>query len=394
MQWKDYEQKELLAINIADRVVVVGYLLTGCVTVRPEDDKDNRYENFLDDCNAEAERSPAVGGLAEDFKVWARFRDQWYRARVEKVTSQQVTVNLLDLNQTEEFAKEKLRQLKSKDLFFKPNYTRSFRLKSLHQKDVFSALAVRTRIDHAIAKKEKFTVTDTANNFIDLQLDGTAKSFNQALVYLYERTTGIVEEEETLPEVKICSSGDHQSTVPVFMIDRISFPTYAAEMATPPLYVFDTMLDELNCTIFAFHMKYGQEMQILLKQLKSVGKALFKTKQNAPNQFEDIEFNQLVLLHSGKDEYDRCAYKSNQAFESVDTGRRYQDVELEKVRYLPRELISQSYLMVLILDDDYVDNIDEARKKLEGLKNKMVKTMDTLVNIGENQFRCLWKTCE
>lgn len=74
MQWRECDQKPLLSVDIADRVAIVGYQgVSSTVTVRLVDaESDQKYMSLLADCNADAERSPAVGTLQKDHKVWAR----------------------------------------------------------------------------------------------------------------------------------------------------------------------------------------------------------------------------------------------------------------------------------------------------------------------------------
>lgn len=395
MQWRDNEQKHQLSVSISDKVVIVGYQLTGYVTVRlsGSDDIDSQYLRFLDDCNEEAERSPVVGALTEDSKVWARLDGQWYRAKVESANSQRITVQFVDLAMTEEVAKDDLRQLKSKDLFFRPTCTRSYRLKSLRQMDIFSSPAVRNRMQQAMKRKELFTVTDNTNNYIDLQLDGQPKSFNYSLVNLYERQTGIQEETEAAPptEIRTTTSNDQQVTIPLFTMDKISYPAYEAEMNKPPLYIFDTHYDGLTWIIHAFHMKYGTQLKLLLQQLKKVGKEVFQN-QKAPASFDTMDVGQLFLLkNNGVDDFDRCVYESGQCFQSIDVGKKYESVALDKVRYLPRELIAQSYLLNLLLDDDSVEDMVAMEEKLQGLKNCLEQSIDQLVHMGDNSFKCVWK---
>lgn len=395
MQWRDNEQKHLLSVAISDRVVIVGYQLTGYVTVRlsGSNEIDAQYLSFLDDCNEEAERSPPAGALSEDAKVWARLDGQWYRGKVEMANSQRIMVQFVDLAMTEEVAKDDLRQLKSKDLFFRPTCTRSYRLKSLRQMDIFSSPAVRNRMQQAMKRKELFTVTDNLNNYIDLQLDGQPKSFNYSLVNLYERQTGVQDEMESLPptEIRTTTSNDQQVTIPLFTLDKISYPAYEAEMSKPQLYIFDTHFDGLTWIIHAFHMKYGAQLKLLLQQLKKVGKEVFQN-QKAPSGFDALDVGQLFLLkNEGVDDFDRCVYESGQTFLSIDVGKRYEGVALDKVRYLPRELISQSYLLNLLLDDDSVEDMDAMYKKLQGLKNCPEQSIDHLVHMGDNTFKCVWK---
>lgn len=394
MQWRDNDQNQPVAVNITDRVVIVGYQTTGSVTVRVlGDDKDQQFLSFLDDCNAEADRSPVAITVMKDTKVWALHREQWYRAKVEAVTGQKVTVLLLDLAMTKEMTKDKLRLLQCKSLFFHPSYTRAFRLKSLRQKDVFSSTAVRNYMEQAILKKDKFTVTDTANNYIDLQIDGTPKSFNHSLVLLYERQTGIIEEAPTPPpEVKTLSTttSDRLVTVPIFYIASVTYPKYEPEIQSPLLYVFSTVYDGMTWVLNAFYMKHANELRNLSQQLKGAGKALFKGTPH-PKSFDDIELNQLCLLRNDGDDYDRCVYQADETFESIDVGLSYKNVTLDRVRHLPRELISASYLMVLLLDEDFVEDMKAMTNKLTGLKNCPVDQVDQLVHLGENKFKCIWR---
>lgn len=405
MQWRDIDQKQLFNVSIADRVAVVGYQ-AGSVTVRLIDEEnDQRYVSFLDDCNGEAERSPVTGILAKDHKVWARVREQWYRGKVDTVTGQKVTVLLIDLAMTQEVARDNLRQLQSKELFFRPAYTRAFRLKGLRQNDIFSAASVRNRVEQAIAKRDKFTVTDTTNNYIDLQIDGTPKSLNHSLLLLFERQTGLDEVEEVTPptpkptpaaELRRTTTttslegGNVVKIAPKFTLENISYPPYAKEMTKPPLYVFDCVYDGMNWIINAFHMKHVAELRMLSATTKSEGKALFAAT-GPPASFDDFELNQLCLIQNKDDQFDRCAYRLDNAFESIDVGVRYQDVAVERIRLLPRVLISQSYLMVLLLDDDHVEDMAEMTKRLEGLKNSPVNSVDQVVHLDNNNFKCTWK---
>lgn len=402
MQWRESDQKPLLSVDIADRVAIVGYQgVTSTVTVRLVDaESDQKYMSLLEDCNADAERSPVVGTLQKDHKVWARLSGQWYRGKVDSVSyNQTVTVNLMDLGRVEEVAKENLRLLQSKDLFFRPAVTRSFRLKGLRQKDIFSSMAVRNRIEQAIAKKDLFTVTDNANNYIDLQIDGTPKSFNYTLLTLYERQTGLEEEALAAPPAAALEAtrttttvtqGGGTLTAPSFSVDSISYPAYDAELTTPPLYVFECAFDGLSWVLSAFHMKHMEEMRTLSLQIKGSGKALFKATE-APTGYGDLDLNQLCLINIEGEKYDRCSFRGDGAFESIDVGKRYEDVALRQVRVLPRELISQSYLMVLLLDDDYVEDMGAMTQLLQGLRNRPVNSIDRVIHMGGNNFKCIWK---
>ena len=237
MQWHDQQQQQtILQVNITDRVAIVGYQPNGSVTVRVLDgDKDLRYLNFLDECNAEAQRSPVAGNLMKDGKVWAHHKGQWYRARVEKVAGQTVTCQLLDLDMLMDVSKEQVRLLQSKELFFQPTLTRTYRLKNLRQKDIMSTQSVRNRLDLAIEKKEVFTVLDNANNYIELQIDGTPRSLNMYLVNLHERHEGVIEEVEAPPEIKMVTNDNQQVVTTMPMLMRLAKSSFSNICAMPPV---------------------------------------------------------------------------------------------------------------------------------------------------------------
>lgn len=410
MEWKECDQSKPLPINISDQVIVVGYSpTTTSITVRLSNETaDKEYTDFIDECTTAALSSPAVGPLAKDAKVWAKYQNYWYRAKVETITSQKVTAVIQDLGLTITVAKDQLRLLQSKELFFRPKLTRTFRLKGMRQKDVMSSAIVRNMIERAMEKLELFTVSDNANNYIDLKYDGTPKSFNQSLLVTFERQTGIADEEPEKPVAKVTtevapvpsSGGDLvvgakptevPQSVPIFTMDNISYPEYEPQMNKPNLFVFNAASDGMNWVINAMNFKHASDVKLLCTQVDSCGKALFKADfPGPPSSYDSIDLNQLCLIQTATG-FDRCFYKTNEIFESIDTGVTYDNLPLAKVRFLTRELISCSYLMTLLLDDDHVEDMEAMEKKLKGLNMTMVNSIDTLIHMGDNSFKCIWK---
>lgn len=370
-------------------MAILGYeAKSNSVTVRVLDgNKDRQYHDFLEECKEEAVKSPPIITLTKEAKVWALHRDQWYRGKIETVTPERVTVQLLDLMMTQPIAKENLRLLQNKDLFFRPALTKKLRLKGMRSKDVMENGHVRNCLNQIVLKQEKFTATDTTNNYIDLQYDGTPKSLNRHLLNLFERQTGI----EEIEEPAVVSSSSDGKTAPVFTVNNISYPNYETHLKKPTIYVFDISYDGITYTANSFNPRNISEMKRLIEQIKSVGESIFPNTP-ALTSFESLEVNQLCLVKNGK-EYERCRYRYNAAFESIDVGRVYEDVQLDQVRLLPRELISQSYLMVLYIDDASFEDDQEMGKKLVAIKNQTV-VMEDLFLVGGNKFKCVWKNVQ
>lgn len=391
VQWREPDTAKLFTVTVGDAVTIVGYQYhadKNIVTVRSLDStKDRQYLDFLEECKEEAEKSAAIITLVKDATVWALHRDQWYRGKIDQVSSEKVTVQLLDLMTTETIAKKNLRVLLNKDLFFRPALTKSYTLKGMHKKDVLLNIHVRNCLNQIVLKQEKFTVTDTTNSYIDLQYDGLPKSLNRHLLHLYERQTGIEEIEEP---VAVSSLSDGKAA-PVFTAASISYPNYEKHQMNQKIYVFEVAYDGLSYTANAFNPKNAPDMTRLMKQIKSVGESLFPSTPPLTT-FEVLEVNQLCLVNNGK-EYDRCRYRHDATFESIDVGRVYEDLKLEQVRLLPRELISQSYLMLLYFDEADFEDDQEMGKKLKEVKNKSVK-MDELFHIDGNRFKCICKNIQ
>lgn len=398
VQWHENEQAKQATVKIGDAVAIVGYHATGnSVTVRVLDGaKDRQYLDFLDECNVEAERSPVAITLLKETKLWAQYREQWYRAKVDTVTPQKVTVHLMDLMMTLEIAKDNLRLLQSKELFFRPTQTKNLRLKNLRQKDIMSAETVRNSLDQVILRKDRFIVTDSANNYIDLQLEGKPQSFNRSLLNLYERQTGLDEIEPTRGDVEMGDSSPTSSmgsgkSSPGFTIDAISYP-YAAGtlLENPLLYVFHCVYDSMNWTVYAFDPKHCNEMKLLISQVQSAGRACFAATK-PPKDFDDFEINQLCLVWDEKENtYYRCVYRCA-SFEGIDTGKQFGEVSVENVRLLPRELISQSYLMAIVVDEDYVEDMTAMEELMKRMESCPVKSMEKVIYMGRNNFKCIWR---
>lgn len=387
VRFHEYEQREVLSINVGDQVVIVGYQKS-CVTVRLAECQD--YLKFLDECNKVAMKSSEARIVQRDAKVWAQFEDQWYRGKVDSVLSQIIYVKVLDLEMTLDIPKGNLRLLQDKELFFRPPYTRSFRMKNFRQKDVFSSVAVHNRMKQAIKNLEKFSVVDTANNYIDLQLDGLAKSFNLTLLNLYERQTGIEEPPPAAEAAVVKRKADEIR----FTIDQITYPQYDERMEKPQLLVVDAGHDGVNWIIHAIHMNHAPKCKTVITLVNKVGKDLFQSTKPPATDYEDLEYNQVFLMKESDDSvfYIRCVYKTYESFEGLDNGKLYEQVPLERIRNLPRDLLVQSNLMVLLVDEDFVEDRDALKTRMDALKNGgKLSSIDEVIHVGGNNFKCIWK---
>lgn len=390
-------------MDVGDVVVIVGYQQpNNSVTVRVvSGNRSRQYQEFMNECTEDAKKSPQVLTAVKEDKVWALHRDQWYRAKVESVIGDKITCQLLDLNMSLVIPKENLRKLLAKELFLRPTLTKTYRMKLLRQKDAMAIGPVRNHLDQVIQKGQKFSVIDLANNHIDLQYDGDVKSFNRFLMLVYDRHTGADEPEPVAEETVVVAATETstggvklESPAKGFTIANISFPKYPESIKKPDLFVFQATCEIDQYVVKGFDLKFINDVRLLTEQISITGKTLFDSTNPLKSFDSDLDLCQLCLVRivgADKTQYERCMYSRDSCFESIDTGKIYEDVKLQDVRSLPRELLSKSYLMTLFVEQDQVDQHPDLQEMLSTVKFQRVSNVQELLHIGENNFSVVWK---
>lgn len=407
IQWNEKMEEPPQIIAIQDLVVITGYSWVSTfsmVTVRKINEESNmKYNRFQQLCNEEALRSPELTSATVDTKVLANSNKNWYRGIVTGVKGNIVVVNLKDLGKTIEYPMEELKLLHSTEIFFEVDFTSTFRLQGLRDMPVFTAQICRGLIETCISKEESFDVSDIQhNNYIILNYAGKTESLNRRLLYNFERQMGLQESNSRSSTPLDTPMNGSRTASPIqsvpgpvkqvtkFTFEQLKYPVYEPELTKVKLFICDCKKG-VQWKVNAFIFSYAAKIQENYMRIQKFGPEQFK--KPAPTDGE-LDINDMVIVaieaDDGAKEYHRCRFLGKGKCVGLDTGKTIDDVPMEWMRFLPRDLLLETYLLECILQD--YDSATEQYLDEHLLGNIVHQTVivDSLTHIRQNIFSVRW----